>query len=356
MASKSKAQHRFMGMVYGVQKGTIDPTTVSSSVRDVARKMKNKDVKDFAETKHKGLPETKSPPEGNSQGQTKAASIMFKISKKVPREELYRTSKGDFVYSKKRQDALKEIHHSKLKWPITTSYIPGKDVNFKQDVETNPDFSISPREVFKYHYGKDGEMLDEKTFKKDILDPARKMQEKYPTHQDYIKGPMQEHYDKEYKNLRNYNKLNTLVSKENEPKQLLTDQQLDKLVGVKVIPPKKKGSLYLTEHNNSSVAGLANRQGTAMTVGIETLDPTFKKHRVTFPHEMFHTTQSIDHPKGSTRKHSWKHRPVELQAGAAHIKREYYRNTGNVATAPETSKAAVDWYENQMKFLGGKST
>lgn len=54
--AKSKAQQRFMGMVHAVQKGNLDPDDVGSSVAKAAKTMKKKDVKDFAETKHKGLP------------------------------------------------------------------------------------------------------------------------------------------------------------------------------------------------------------------------------------------------------------------------------------------------------------
>jgi hypothetical protein len=55
--SKSKAQQKFMGMVRGVQKGTISPDKVSSDIVKTANSMKSKDVKDFASTKHDKLPE-----------------------------------------------------------------------------------------------------------------------------------------------------------------------------------------------------------------------------------------------------------------------------------------------------------
>ena len=52
----SKSQQRFMGMVHAVQKGELDADEVGDSVAKAAKSMKKKDVKDFAETKHKGLP------------------------------------------------------------------------------------------------------------------------------------------------------------------------------------------------------------------------------------------------------------------------------------------------------------
>lgn len=56
MPAVSKKQQRFMGMVHALNKGEIKPSDVSKDVQDVAKDMKKKDAKDFASTKHKGLP------------------------------------------------------------------------------------------------------------------------------------------------------------------------------------------------------------------------------------------------------------------------------------------------------------
>ena len=53
----SKAQQKFMGMVHATQKGAKAP---SKEVAKVAKGMGKKDAKDFAATKHKGLPAHKS--------------------------------------------------------------------------------------------------------------------------------------------------------------------------------------------------------------------------------------------------------------------------------------------------------
>jgi len=52
----SKKQQRFFGIVRAAQKGTLDGEA-SSQVQRAAADMKMKDVKKFASTKHKGLPE-----------------------------------------------------------------------------------------------------------------------------------------------------------------------------------------------------------------------------------------------------------------------------------------------------------
>ena len=56
MPAVSKAQQRFMGMVHAAQKGE-EPA--SPEVAKVAADMKKKDAKDFASTKHAGLPDKK---------------------------------------------------------------------------------------------------------------------------------------------------------------------------------------------------------------------------------------------------------------------------------------------------------
>ena len=55
MPAVSRAQQRFFGMVRAAQKGEMD--NPSPEVAQAASSMKKKDVKDFASTKHKKLPE-----------------------------------------------------------------------------------------------------------------------------------------------------------------------------------------------------------------------------------------------------------------------------------------------------------
>jgi len=55
MPAVSKAQQKFFGIVRAIQKGEMAPT--SPETAKAAAEMKKKDVKDFASTKHKKLPE-----------------------------------------------------------------------------------------------------------------------------------------------------------------------------------------------------------------------------------------------------------------------------------------------------------
>jgi len=54
MPAKSKKQQRYMGMLHHCKETGDCP---NDDVKDKAKKIKKKVVRDFAETKHKGLPE-----------------------------------------------------------------------------------------------------------------------------------------------------------------------------------------------------------------------------------------------------------------------------------------------------------
>ena len=58
MPAVSQKLQKFFGIVRAIQKGEMAPTTPETA--KAAADMKKKDVKDFASTKHKGLPEKKS--------------------------------------------------------------------------------------------------------------------------------------------------------------------------------------------------------------------------------------------------------------------------------------------------------
>jgi hypothetical protein len=59
MPATSKSQQKLMGIVHAIQKGDANPKDFSKSAQDMAKDMKPGDVKDFASTTHKGLPDKK---------------------------------------------------------------------------------------------------------------------------------------------------------------------------------------------------------------------------------------------------------------------------------------------------------
>ena len=59
MPAQSKSQQKLMGIVHAIQKGDANPKDFSKGAQQMAKDMKPSDVKDFASTSHKGLPDKK---------------------------------------------------------------------------------------------------------------------------------------------------------------------------------------------------------------------------------------------------------------------------------------------------------
>ena len=58
MPAKSKSQQRLFGMAYAVRKGEMKRSDASEEVLDIVDSdMTDKEIEDFAKTKHKGLKE-----------------------------------------------------------------------------------------------------------------------------------------------------------------------------------------------------------------------------------------------------------------------------------------------------------
>lgn len=58
MPAKSKSQQRLFGLAWAVRKGELDRSEVSDEVLDIVDgEMTDKQIKDFAETKHISLKE-----------------------------------------------------------------------------------------------------------------------------------------------------------------------------------------------------------------------------------------------------------------------------------------------------------
>ena len=112
MPAVSKKQQRFFGIVRAIQKGEMAPTTPETA--KAAADMKKSDVKDFASTKHKKLPEKKMSKEkvneGSSirQGQTSGK----KVSYRGPTADNKRDKEGNIVashYEKKKKPNIVSI-------------------------------------------------------------------------------------------------------------------------------------------------------------------------------------------------------------------------------------------------------
>ena len=98
----SKAQQRFFGMVRATQKGEME--NPSPEVAKAASSMSKSDVKDFAKTKHKGLPSKKEVKEGATEAPMSPQELALQKRKTAI----------DVQISKKRQQALQKAGKQKM--------------------------------------------------------------------------------------------------------------------------------------------------------------------------------------------------------------------------------------------------
>src|SRR6056300_618341 len=97
----SKKQQKFFGIARAMQKGDMPK---SGAAGEVAKDMKKSDVKDFAKTKHKGLPEKKTSEEAAGVG------IVTKqnATADVPVGGEYMNVKKLFPKKKKKKESIEE--------------------------------------------------------------------------------------------------------------------------------------------------------------------------------------------------------------------------------------------------------
>ena len=56
MPAQSKQQQKLFGLALAVKRGDVPKSDVSDEIKDIVKKMSEKDIEKFASTKHKGLP------------------------------------------------------------------------------------------------------------------------------------------------------------------------------------------------------------------------------------------------------------------------------------------------------------
>jgi len=107
----SKAQQRFMGMVYARKKGKMKKGEASPEVEAAAKGMSKKEAKKFAKTKHKGLPEKKSMSEavvGGSAPQVPAPVAKFVDELPQRAQQILRNIKGSSSTAKPAKKKVNE--------------------------------------------------------------------------------------------------------------------------------------------------------------------------------------------------------------------------------------------------------
>ena len=102
MPAVSQKQQKFFGIVRAIQKGEMAPTTPETA--KAAANMKKKDVKDFASTKHKGLPEKKEVKEALRSSLLSDPKFMKKIAKEK-KEQKPEVKKTFSTFNKNAKEA-----------------------------------------------------------------------------------------------------------------------------------------------------------------------------------------------------------------------------------------------------------
>ena len=104
MPAVSQQQQKFMGIVRAIQKGDAKVGDFSKKARDVAKKMKKKDVKKFAATKHDDLPK-----------KVKKKESVFAIKGKDIGKGYKIATEPDFIYDpekKMKKESINEDGHT----------------------------------------------------------------------------------------------------------------------------------------------------------------------------------------------------------------------------------------------------
>ena len=129
----SKAQQRFMGMVYATKSGEMKAP--SPEVASAAAGMTTKQAKDFAKTKHKGLPEKKVSEQMLPEPTTEPVNSM--IDKKTELLDKSKIANLKMIQQKKQQIDRQKLQMQKSgKLPLEASYQPeGEQIYEKKSQE-----------------------------------------------------------------------------------------------------------------------------------------------------------------------------------------------------------------------------
>ena len=142
MPALSKKQQKFFGIVRAIQKGEQAPTTPETA--KAAADMKKSDVKKFASTKHKGLPEKKKVEE------------MYNDPKN-DKDQKQIDSKQRRANAIKKQVLMKKIQavRSGAGSDVQASHTPEGEVIKEYDNTKAPDYDKKKKALAKKHGGAD---------------------------------------------------------------------------------------------------------------------------------------------------------------------------------------------------------
>lgn len=122
MPAVSQKQQKFFGIVRAIQKGEMAPTTPETA--KAAADMKKSDVKDFASTKHKDLPEKKKVHERIDYADTKQMKKFADEKKKFAKSD-QRMKFGKFY--DKAKEAKDRLRPGEVKKLVNGKWVSNKD-------------------------------------------------------------------------------------------------------------------------------------------------------------------------------------------------------------------------------------
>ena len=188
MPAVSKAQQKFFGIVRAIQKGEMAPTTPETA--KAAADMKKKDVKDFASTKHKGLPDKKVAKEAYYGGeeQRKKDEKKKKIDAFMDKAMPKRTFDQMGRETDRRTGKLKEgvlsgvLSTIRSKNGMKDIAVKGKD---KLQDKKDKSMSEGSDNPFQVHFDKDGKEYTSKGSKKEADRRAKNRKENNKKYDPY---------------------------------------------------------------------------------------------------------------------------------------------------------------------------
>lgn len=162
----SKQQQKLMGLALAYKRGEVSDDEISPQAKSMADKMSEKDLEDFAKTKHKGLPDKVD--EKMTDSQKKTAKSLIRLGDK-PRQAV-KTAKGQKpkdkeFYRKAYRESVNEeamSHELKVKWQKAGSELKkygatkgGIDKNDFQTIGHMFDFTTRVGDPKKGHSSKE---------------------------------------------------------------------------------------------------------------------------------------------------------------------------------------------------------
>ena len=189
----SKQQQKLMGLALAYKRGDVPEDEVSDTVRDLAKSMSEKELEDFAKTKHKGLPDKVDEKYTDKQD----ASYRDRRTPKGAQKRLKALNKKALAYRKKHGKFSSDPYSVAKKYKMDLKF-----ESVKEDGHTDVDSSErmcktvmeDAKEIMEYLSGMDGESSLPTWWTNKLATASKDMN----SLRDYLVNPDDEKEVKEY--------------------------------------------------------------------------------------------------------------------------------------------------------------